>query len=184
MIIENLENQLLVAMPKLHDPNFFQSVVYLCEHNANGAIGIIINIPLQIKFNDVLQHLKITVEKASEQDIPILMGGPVGKDQGFIIYTDAAEFAVNEKIKIGVSSSKKMLLELSNGDGPKHALIALGFASWGGGQLEQELANNYWIIAPADPRLIFSTPFEQRWRKAAALVGVDFHRLSWDVGHG
>lgn len=179
----NLENRLLVAMPSLKDPHFAHSVVFVCEHTENGAFGIAINIPLHATLGEILKQ--IDIQAISDEIIrqPVVMGGPVSQEQGFIIYTDQEDLSKGE-FNITVSSSKEMLQKIADGDGPLHNVVSLGYASWGGGQLEQEIIDNYWLIAPPDPRVIFDLPFVDRWRAAAALVGVDFDRMSTDVGHG
>lgn len=178
-----LTHRLLVAMPSMKDPNFFHGVIYIFEHNESGAVGIAINIPLQATLGDVLKHLQIPIRNSEIANQTVVMGGPISKDQGFVISCDEDLLAIDGDYQISISSSKEVLQDLADDHGPKHSLVAMGYASWGSGQLEQEIADNFWLIAPPDPRVLFEVPYTDRWKMAASLVGVDFDRLSPDVGH-
>lgn len=162
-------------MPSLSDQNFSKSVIYLYEHTPEGAMGLVINKPLHINLGNVLKHLKIKVTKKSIETRPVLMGGPVGQEHGFVLH--------KTKNNILISASKEMLTNIATGKGPKHFLITLGYTGWGAGQLEKELNHNDWLIAPFNAEIIFDTPLENRWHKAAQLIGIDINRLSDQVGH-
>ena len=184
----SLTNQFLIAMPSLADPHFSQSVTYICEHNQDGALGIVINHPLDIQLGEVLQHMNIEAQTPVILNQPVFLGGPLQRERGFVIHSPIGEWDSVLKIAdIGVTSSRDILEAIARGTGPKHTLIALGYAAWGPGQLEEELANNDWLNGPASARVLFDLPFnlsrEQRWHAAAALSGVDLSRLSNDVGH-
>lgn len=182
---EYLTNHFLIAMPSLDDPNFYHSVTYICEHNEQGAMGIVINRPLDIELGDVLGHMNIQKKNDETAQYPIYLGGPVQPERGFILHEPLGQWdsmlTVTESI--GVTTSRDILLAISNGEGPKRALVALGYAGWGAGQLEQEMADNTWLSVPADSAIIFDTPVEQRWQMAAAQLGIDLNTLSDDIGH-
>ena len=180
----SLTNQFLIAMPSLADPNFSQSVTYICEHNREGALGIVINHPLDIQLGEVLQHMKIDIQAPSILNRPVFLGGPMQRERGFVIHAPIGEWdSVLNVSGIGIASSRDILEAIACGKGPRHTLIALGYAAWGPGQLEKELANNDWLHGPADSTVLFDLPSEERWRAAAALTGVDLSRLSNEVGH-
>lgn len=180
-----LQHQFLIAMPKLGDPNFFQTVTYIYEHNAERALGLVINRPLNLTLHELLSHLQIRAGRNPLTEAAVFSGGPVRPEQGFVIHTPAAgwEATVEVADDIGVTVSRDILLAIAAGQGPSRALLALGYAGWGPGQLEREMAENAWLSTPADPDVLFATPAEQRWQAAAALLGVDLSLLSGDVGH-
>ncbi|MDR2876632.1 MAG: YqgE/AlgH family protein [Chromatiales bacterium] len=180
-----LTNQFLIAMPTLRDPNFFHGVTYVCEHNANGAMGVMINRPLEIRMGDVLEQMKIPTELEALRRMPVFLGGPVQCERGFVLHQPLGKWRMTMPITdtFGVTSSRDILEAMAQGQGPEICLVALGYAGWGPGQLESELADNAWINVPADARVVFQTPPEQRWEAAAALTGVDIHRLSAHIGH-
>ena len=180
-----LTDQFLIAMPALADPNFFQTVIYIGEHNANGALGLVINRPLNLSLEQLLDHLKITTDRFDLTKTPVYAGGPVQPEQGFVLHSPVGHWgstlSVNEQI--GITTSRDILQAVADGQGPAHLLVALGYAGWGPGQLERELVENAWLSSPADFRILFSTPSEQRWLAAAALLGIDLNLLSSDAGH-
>ena len=180
-----LNNQFLIAMPKLADPNFSQTVTYLCEHDAAGALGIVINRPLNLTLGDLLEHLKISVTQSEIADQLIYSGGPVQPEQGFVIHTPVGHWDATLRVtdSIGITTSRDILQSLACGEGPEQALVALGYAGWGAGQLEREMTENAWLSGPADPNIVFKTANGQRWSAAAALLGVDLSLLSGDAGH-
>ncbi|WP_423063225.1 YqgE/AlgH family protein [Candidiatus Paracoxiella cheracis] len=177
-----LTNHFLVAMPNLVDLNFTRAVVYLYEHTKDGALGMIINQPLQINLGSVLNHLDISVTKTELADYPVFMGGPVGQEHGFIIYDQEAK-GPNDAKELLVSASKEMLQEIAAGKGPNDFIITLGYSGWESGQLEREIARNDWLIVPYNRDILFKTPIEKRWQDTAALIGVDILHLSDQVGH-
>lgn len=191
-----LQHVFLIAMPKLRDPLFAQSVVYLWEYNADGATGVIINRPMGICLGELLQQLDVTADDARVQNYPVLCGGPVMPEQGFIIRRHlAAEHPEEERwIEVTVSSSKHDLLELAHGEGLGDTLVTLGCADWAPGQLDRELANNDWLVVPFSEATLFGDGGDgdsdasfiqvEKWHMAAARAGIDLNRLSSDVGHG
>ena len=180
-----LGNHFLIAMPQLADPNFFHTVTYICEHNAEGALGIVINRPLGIQLGEVLNHMEIEPAGPESRETPIYSGGPVQQDRGFVIHRPVGQWSASLQVtdSIAVTSSRDILVAMAAGEGPEHALVALGYAGWGAGQLEQEMLDNAWLSGPADERIIFELPSEQRWEAAAALLGVDIHTLTGQPGH-
>lgn len=179
-----LSNHFLVAMPALHDPNFQQSVVYVCEHSADSALGIVINRPSSVVLGDILKQLSISVDNPSLAQCPVFQGGPVQTDRGFVIHEPAGEWDSTLKLgELGVTTSRDVLAALARGQGPGRTFVALGYAGWGAGQLENELAANSWLSTPADKHIIFETPVGERWQAAARLIGVDITLLSGDAGH-
>ncbi len=180
-----LSNQFLIAMPSLTDPNFYRSVTYMCEHNAEGAMGIVINQPLELTFGDVLQEMSLETADDELRKQAIYLGGPVQPDRGFVIHSPLGSWDSTLRVTadIGVTASRDIIAAIAAKQGPQRSLIALGYASWGAGQLERELSENTWLTGPADSEIIFDMPVARRWRAAASLVGVDLATISTDIGH-
>lgn len=184
MVQDFLVNHFLVAMPSLQDPNFQQSVVYICEHNAGSALGLVINRPSTVVLGDIFKQLSISVHDPLLAQRPVFQGGPVQTDRGFVIHAPAGAWDSTLKLgELGVTTSRDVLAALALGRGPGQTLVALGYAGWGAGQLETELAANSWLSTPANQRIIFETPVAERWQAAARLIGVDIALLSGDSGH-
>lgn len=181
----SLANQFLIAMPALADPNFVHSVTYICEHTEEGAMGIVINRPIDLTLGEVLKHMEIEPEPGVEMDHQVLLGGPVQPEHGFVLHTPVGEWGSSLQVTdgIAVTTSQDILSAIARGRGPEHFVVALGYAGWGAGQLEQEIADNAWLSGPANPDILFQSPFDQRWPSAAALLGVDLNLLSSDIGH-
>ncbi|EES3841555.1 YqgE/AlgH family protein [Escherichia coli] len=185
----NLQHHFLIAMPALQDPIFRRSVVYICEHNTNGAMGIIVNKPLEnLKIEGILEKLKITPEPRDESirlDKPVMLGGPLAEDRGFILHTPPSNFASSIRISDNtvMTTSRDVLETLGTDKQPSDVLVALGYASWEKGQLEQEILDNAWLTAPADLNILFKTPIADRWREAAKLIGVDILTMTGVAGH-
>jgi putative transcriptional regulator len=185
MAFTNLTNHFLIAMPGLQDPNFEKSVTYICEHSDDGAMGIVINNPLSIPVSEILEQLDIDEKATGIPDKPIYLGGPVNGERGFVLHDSDTEWDSTLRVKNGISvtTSRDILVSIASGTGPERNLIALGYAGWGSGQLEQELADNAWLAVPADKAIIFDLPPEERWDAAAAELGIDLALLSTDAGH-
>lgn len=180
-----LNNQLLVAMPSLADPNFSHSVTLICEHNERGALGLVINRPLDMRMSEVLDQLSLPTEDARLRGMPVLAGGPVQRDRGFVLHRPGPrgwESTMRVSDALHVTTSRDVLAAMARGEGPKHAAIALGYAGWEAGQLDEELLQNAWLTVPCDDSLIFELPFEQRWHAAARLLGVELSRISTQAG--
>lgn len=182
---EHLAGRLLLAMPTLADPNFSRSVVLLCEHNADGALGLIVNRPLRLQLGEILDQLKLPAAGMELGSRPVFAGGPVDTQRGFVLHDAPEEFADSLRIgtDLAVTASETVLDALVHKKGPRRFLVALGYSGWGPGQLEHELAENAWLSVPSSPELVFDTAVEERWRRAAALIGVDIGRLSGESGH-
>ena len=180
----HLEGQLLLAMPALADPNFYRSVVLICEHGEEGALGLIVNRPMQLELGEVLSQLDLPSVREDINRRPVYSGGPVETQRGFVIHDDVEVFAdsLNLGKTLAVSSSSEILSAISESRGPDHFMVVLGYAGWGPGQLENELRDNAWLSVPASPQLIFDVPVNERWRKAAIQLGIDPLQLSSESG--
>lgn len=180
----SLANQLLIAMPSMDDPNFSHTVTLICEHNENGALGIIINRPLSLNMGGLFRQLSIDVENPIIAKEPVVMGGPVGPERGFVVHSGADEFESSLQVSEGISLtlSRDIIDAMAEGRGPEKHLVALGYSGWDAGQLEEEIMQNAWLHAPADETIIFELPFAQRWTAAARSVGVDISRIAPDAG--
>ncbi len=181
-----LSNQLLVAMPSLADPNFSHSVTLVCEHSERGALGIVINRPLEMKMGEVLGQLSLASDDERLLEMPVLGGGPVQKDRGFVLHR-AGEQVFESTMPVSdtlhVTTSRDVLASMARGDGPAQALIALGYAGWEAGQLEKEMLDNSWLSVPADESVIFDLPYEERWLATLRLLGVEPGQLTSFSGH-
>jgi putative transcriptional regulator len=181
----SLTNHFLIAMPGLKDPNFSRTVTYICEHTDQGAMGIIINRPMEIRLGEVLDQLDIEPVALGVADAQVYLGGPVQIDRGFVIHTGPVEFDSTLSVTpdIRVTTSRDVLEAIAEGRGPEQRLIALGYAGWGSGQLEEELRANAWLSGPADGDIMFRMSPAERWLAAAQLLGVDMNLLSPEAGH-
>ncbi|MGG4610322.1 YqgE/AlgH family protein [Providencia sp. Me31A] len=185
----NLQNHFLIAMPSLTDPYFEQSVVYVCEHNEKGAMGIVINKPIDdFSVDTMLKKLEITIsDKISHHNLkkPVIAGGPVAEEHGFILHTPVGGFLSSLHLNddVMVTTSKDILETLGSERSPTHSLVALGYSSWEPGQLEREIIENSWLTVEASPELIFDTPINERWAAAAKLIGINIHTISMQAGH-
>lgn len=180
-----LTGHLLIAMPAMADPNFVRSVTYICEHTDQGALGIVINRPLEMALGEVFQQLALEGAPAAVADQPVLRGGPVQGERGFVLHEPAGKWDSTVEVSafVHLTTSQDILAALARGTGPKRALMALGYAGWGAGQLETEIGANAWLSVPATPAIVFDTPFEARWAAAARLLGIDLATISPDAGH-
>lgn len=181
----SLKNHFLLAMPAMQDPNFAHSVIYVCEHSPEGAMGLTINHPINVPISQVFEQLDLDYVTEHAEDL-LLAGGPVQTDRGFVLHSPAPrrwESTLEISSDICLTASSDIIVDIARDQGPSHSLITLGYAGWGAGQLEQELADNTWLVTPADPAIIFNTPFEERARATAAGIGVDLSSLSSQAGH-
>jgi len=179
-----LTNQLLVAMPALGDPNFSHTVTLICEHSSEGALGIVLNRPLEMTMGEVFEQLELVADAPALVERPVLRGGPVRPERGFVLHSPLGDdespydTTLNLSPTLHVTTSRDILASIARGEGPRDAIVALGYAGWGAGQLEDEIRANAWLNAPADPDIIFTLPFEARWQAAMRLLGIDSGRLS------
>lgn len=183
-----LNNQLLVSMPQLTNPSFRQTVTLVCQHDANGAIGVIVNRLTEHCLGDIFDHLSLPVSSLERTSQPVFEGGPVNPELGLVIHSDDGDNTQwDSSLEIGgglwLTSSRDILGAIARGQGPSQAMMILGYAGWGPGQLEAEMRQNSWFNAPADHSIIFHTETERKWRQAAELLGIDANRLSTEVGH-
>lgn len=202
----NLTNHFLIAMPSLRDAAFAHSVVYVCEHGADGALGLVINKPSSMDMQGLFERVELSLGRPDLTRQPVFQGGPVQTERGFVLHDvmrpevlqsahpvvtevdlgdEPTPYASTLSIPGGLemTSSRDVLEALSHGVGPRRVLVTLGYAAWAGGQLESELAANAWLTAPADPDVIFDAPIADRYGRALALLGIDPVMLSRQVGH-
>lgn len=180
-----LANQLLIALPALADPHFARSVTLVCQHDADGAMGIVLNRTSEYTLGEVLEQMHIDSGDEALRARPVLAGGPVHPERGFVLHDGARTWDSTLVIADGLSltTSRDILEAMARGEGPAHVTVALGCAGWGAGQLEYELVENSWLTVPADAELLFETPLEQRWQAAAGRIGVDLSRMADYAGH-
>ena len=181
----SLTNQLLIAMPGLSDPSFFHTVTYIFSHNEYGALGIVINRPLELDLGEILKQMNLKITNSQINNMPVYYGGPVQTDRGFVLHEPNIKWqsTINVSSKVSVTTSMDILKAISEGNGPKKSFIALGYAGWQAGQLEQEIKDNAWLNAPSGSEVIFDAPYDRRWESAAALLGIDLKKLSYQIGH-
>ncbi len=181
----NLTNHFLIAMPAMTDPFFAKSLTFVCEHNEEGAMGIVINRPISLTLSELFAQINMPLAQSELEDMPVHFGGPVQTDRGFVLHDAGGEWQstlrVNERIEL--TTSKDILQAVGEGKGPKHLLITLGYAGWSAGQLEQELADNAWLSVPATEHILFDLAAEEKLPAAMALLGVDYATLSEEAGH-
>ncbi len=181
-----LTNQFIIAMPNLADPNFFHTVAYLCQHNEDGALGIVINRSTDMKLGEIFQQMDIKVTSPASAETPVFAGGPVQQERGFVVHTSGGDWhatmAVSETISL--TTSRDVLEAIAAGEGPEQYLVALGYAGWGAGQLEKEIMDNAWLNTPSGKQVLFDTPVNLRWSAAADQIGIDINLLTTPAGHG
>ena len=172
-------------MPGMADPNFSTTVTLICEHNADGALGIVINRPTNLKLGGLFEQLEVEAADSEVAQSPVLDGGPVARERGFVLHNPGGHYessvAVSDDVQLTLS--RDILDAIAAGHGPQKALVALGYAGWEPGQLEAEMLANTWLSVPATPAIIFDVPFSRRWLSAAEILGVDINRMSSDAGH-
>jgi len=180
-----LNNQFLIAMPALADPNFAQTVTLICEHNAEGALGIVINRPGLLSLGEVMDQLNFEISDHQLREQAVFEGGPVYPDRGFVLHEPSLKWESSLPVSeyIQVTTSRDILEALARGEGPHSTLLALGYAGWASGQLEEEMAANAWLSVEASPDIVFNTKWDQRYRAAAGLLGIDLDALGPGAGH-
>ncbi|MCH9756805.1 MAG: YqgE/AlgH family protein [Gammaproteobacteria bacterium] len=180
----SLRSHLLVAMPSLHGSSFERSVIYVCEHQPEGAVGLIINQPLQYPLGFMFDQLHIESAHAIKKNQPLLFGGPVQPERGFVIHRPFGSWRSSLLLAddVAITTSNDIIRAIARNDGPPDVLVALGFVAWGEGQLDQEIADQ-WLVCPYQPELLYDTPFDERWAKAALGIGVDVNQLVGKEGH-
>jgi putative transcriptional regulator len=179
-----LSNQFLIAMPGMVDPNFSQTVTLICEHGPKGALGIVINRALPMNLGDVFEQLGLSSNDLVLARQPVLRGGPVQTDRGFVLHSPAGEWESTLPFseRLHLTTSRDILTAMAEGQGPENAIVALGYAGWDAGQLDEEMARNAWLNVTADVKLLFDTPLDDRWREAGRLLGVNLMQMSGEAG--
>jgi putative transcriptional regulator len=181
----NLTHHFLIAMPSMADPHFAQTLIYICEHNEKGALGIVVNKPIDMTLSALFEQINIPLGDNGLRDARVHYGGPVQIDRGFVLHRPLGSWhstlAISEGL--GLTTSKDILEAVSTGGGPDNVLVSLGYAGWSADQLEQEIAQNAWLTVEANADVLFTEPAEQRLPAAMRLLGIDFSRLSDAVGH-
>jgi len=181
----NLRNHFLIAMPAMADPFFAKSLTYVCEHNEQGALGIVVNRPIKLTLSELFAQIQVPLNPSELQDMPVHFGGPVQTDRGFVLHEPTGQWQSTLSIsdKIGLTTSKDILQAVGEGQGPHNLLVTLGYAGWSQGQLEDELSQNAWLTVAASEQILFRMSAEERLPAALALLGVDYASLSEDAGH-
>ena len=185
LFMSYLEQQFLIAMPGMDDPNFNRGVTLLCQHNDEGALGITVNRPSEFVLQDLLGQVGLQCADVSLADLPVYDGGPVHRERGFVLHSPdrRSESSMTVGEQIVITTSRDVLEDIASGTGPARFLVALGYAGWGAGQLENEMRDNAWLHVMADSDLIFDLPVEQRWEGAVARLGIEVGRLQPSGGH-
>jgi putative transcriptional regulator len=182
---DNLANQLLIALPALDDPRFSRSVALICQHDDDGAMGVVVNRASEYTLGEVLHQMQLDTDDEALRNRVVLYGGPVHPERGFVLHDGGGDWDSTLQISddLYLTTSRDILEAMARGQGPDNAVVALGCAGWGAGQLEFELGENSWLTAPADRELLFATPLDQRWQAAAGRIGVDMSRMTDYSGH-
>jgi putative transcriptional regulator len=181
----NLTHHFLIAMPNMADPYFAKSLTYICEHNDQGALGLVVNRPIDMTLQALFERLSLSIKDAALSEAPIYFGGPVQTDRGFVLHEPAGNWQATLRVReaIGLTTSKDILEAVGRGEGPKRMLVTLGYAGWSPGQLEQELSQNAWLTVEARDAILFDIPAEERLGQAMQLLGIDFANLQDEAGH-
>ncbi|BAK75303.1 protein of unknown function [Pseudogulbenkiania sp. NH8B] len=181
----SLSNQFLIAMPGMTDPLFARSLVYLCEHGEHGAMGIIVNKPSGIAMAQLFDQIDLPLTEEALQGEPVYFGGPVQPERGFVLHMPVGNWQTSLLVtdELALTTSKDVLVAVSENKGPDTMMVSLGYSGWSSGQLEEEIRNNGWLTVSADPHIIFALPAEERYDAAMALLGFDPTLLSTDCGH-
>lgn len=184
-IISSLANHLLIAMPSLTDPNFERTVIYLCEHHDQGSVGLIINRPMQFPLSIVFEQLNIEPIQVEKNRLPLLFGGPVQPERGFVIHKQMGGWRSSLLLQdeVTVTTSNDIIRAIAQDNGPKDSLVTLGYSGWNEDQLEKEVMDNIWLVCPYKSEILYDVPFEDRWEYAGLTLGVKMSQLSSSVGH-
>lgn len=181
-----LNNQFIIAMPNLTDPIFSHTVTYMCQHNEEGALGIVINRLANMKLGEIFKQMAIPVTSQLAADMPVFTGGPVQQQRGFVLHTNDRKWdmtmAVSESISL--TTSRDVIEAIAADEGPEQYLVALGYAGWSEGQLEKEMLDNTWLNTPFGKQVLFDTSINLRWSAAAGQIGIDINQLTAPAGHG
>lgn len=180
----DLSNQFLMAMPGQVEGSLAGSVIYVCEHTAGGALGLVINRPTDLTLGNLFERLDLTLEIAPAKDAPVFFGGPVQTDRGFVLHAPVGDYTSSIRLgDLALTTSRDVLQAVADGSGPVRMLVTLGYAGWGAGQLETEMSQNAWLNVSADPTIIFDVPPDERYPAALRLLGIDPGMLAGEAGH-
>jgi putative transcriptional regulator len=181
----NLTHHFLIAMPVMADTCFSKTLIYICEHNEQGALGIVINRAVDLTLESLFDQLEIPCDNSDRKGLPVLFGGPVQQDRGFVLHQPTGDWQATLTInhELGFTTSPDILQAVANGEGPEKVLVTLGYSGWGSGQIEHELAQNDWLTVTASPSIMFDLPPDERLPAAMRMLGIDFSSLSGEVGH-
>ena len=181
----NLTHHFLIAMPAMVDPFFSRTLTYICEHSDQGALGLVVNRSIDLTLKDLLEQLDISSADQTVQELPVMFGGPIQLDRGFVLHQPVGDWQSTMVVhdKVGLTTSLDILRAIASGESPKELLVALGYSGWAPGQIEHELSQNAWLTVPASSNIIFELPVEDRLTAAMQLLGIDFSSLSDEVGH-
>lgn len=184
----NLANHFLIAMPSMQDPIFGGTVVYVCEHNENGVLGVVINKPTDMTMEVLFERIDLEVSSAADRHMesePIMFGGPVQDDRGFVLHTPGARYSSSLTVTndVAFTTSIDVLEAVAKGRGPERMLVSIGYSGWSPGQLEDEISRNGWLTVAADPRILFDLPIDERYSAAMKLLGIDPLMLTSEAGH-
>ena len=186
MAIEtSLANHMLIAMPSLNDSIFSKSVIYVCEHNSQGTVGLIVNRPMQFPLGLVFDQLHIEPSRVESNHLPLLFGGPLQPERGFVIHRPFGGWRSSLALQDGVTvtTSNDIIRAIATDSGPKDVLVTLGYVGWGEHQLDEEVLDNVWLVCPYRSELLYEVPFEERWEYAGMTIGVKMNQLISGVGH-
>ena len=180
----NLTSHFLIAMPAMSDPNFSRTLTFVCEHNERGALGIVVNRPIEVTLAALFKQVEIPLEDSPLADQPVFFGGPVQFDHGFVLHSPVGAWKSTLPVgDIGLTTSRDILEAMASGGGPRQQLVALGYAGWAPGQLEDEILRNGWLTVPANLDLIFDVAPDERYQAAMQALGVNTANLSEEAGH-
>ena len=181
----NLTDHFLIAMPAMDDPYFSRTLIYIAEHNDQGALGLIVNRPIDMDLATLFEKIEVPLESPNVGRLPVYFGGPVQTDRGFVLHRPVGNWQSTLAVtsEVGLTSSRDVLQAVGKDGQPGEIMVTLGYSGWGAGQLENELVQNAWLTGPADPRILFELPFEERLPSAMETLGIDFANLSEKAGH-
>ena len=180
----NLTRHFLIAMPAMSDPNFSRTLTFICEHNERGALGIVVNRPIDVTLATLMRQVEVPFQDAPMYQAPVFFGGPVQLDHGFVLHRPVGDWKSTLSVgDVGLTTSRDILEAMAHGSGPRQQLVALGYAGWAAGQLEDEIRHNGWLTTPANIDLIFDLPPESRYDAAMQSMGVNAANLSKEAGH-
>lgn len=181
----NLTHHFLIAMPALQEGVFAGTLTYICEHNENGALGIVVNRPIELRLAEMLEQIQISPHEPSLQSQTVHFGGPVQTDRGFVLHDTPGNWHSSLRISdtLALTTSKDILEAAAEGKGPRHMIVTLGYAGWDQGQLEHEMGENAWLTLPASEHILFDLPPEARLPAAMRQLGIDYASLSEEAGH-